>query len=108
MPLELTHVQMVVEPALGQQFLVRASLNDLPVVDDQDPVRLADRAQPVGDDETGSSFHQAQHRLLDLLFRARVHAARGLVKDQDAGIGQDRPGDGQQLPLALAEIAPAL
>jgi hypothetical protein len=46
-----------------------AALNDLAVVDHWDIVGLADGAQAVGDDETGPLPHQAQHRLLDFLFR---------------------------------------
>ena len=32
-----------------------------------------------------------------------VDAAGRLVQDQDAGIGQDRPGEGDELALALAQ-----
>ena len=47
-------------------------------------------------------------RLLNLALGARVDAARGLVQDQDARVGQRDAGDGQQLALALAQAAAAL
>ena len=71
-------------------------------------VRIADGGQAVGDDEAGAAVHQAQQRFLDSGFGARVHAGGGLVQDEDARVGQDGAGDGQQLTLALAQVAGAL
>jgi len=62
----------------------------------------------VGDHETGAPAHQPQHRFLNLHFGAGVDAAGRFIQDQDARIGQDRPGDGQHLALALAQIPGAL
>jgi hypothetical protein len=41
---------LVVEVALGQQLLMRAVLDDLAMIDDQNLVGIADGAQAVGDD----------------------------------------------------------
>ena len=98
----------MVEAALVEEGLVRALLDDLAVVDDDDVVRVADGAQAVGDDKGGAAFHQAQEALLNARLGARVDAAGGLVEDEDVGIGEDGAGDGQQLALALAEVAGAL
>src|SRR3546814_9260493 len=57
------------------------------VGDDQDRAVLADRA------------HVAHHRMLGLV----VERAGGLVEDQDAWIGDQRPGDGQALALPTRE-----
>lgn len=52
---ELAHVQVVVEPPASEQFVVLASLDDPPVIDHQNLIRIADRALAVGDDEAGAS-----------------------------------------------------
>ncbi|MPN53943.1 hypothetical protein SDC9_201612 [bioreactor metagenome] len=36
-----------------------------------------------------------------------IHAAGGLVEDQDRSVAKDRPGDGNKLPLPLAEVVRA-
>src|SRR5690348_12929378 len=48
---ELGVVQLGVQAAGGEQFLVLAALADLAVVDDQDLVGLPDGGQPVRDDQ---------------------------------------------------------
>jgi hypothetical protein len=50
-------------------------------------------------------FHQPQQRLLDARLGARVDAAGGFVEDQDGRVGQDGPGNRQQLALSLAQVA---
>ena len=75
------------------------------VVDDQNLVRTANCTQPMGDDKAGAPRHQAQHRLLNVLLGARIDTAGCLVQDQNAGVGEDRPGNRQQLTLALAQVA---
>ncbi len=52
--------------------------------------------------------HQVQQGFLNEHFGARIDAAGRLVQDQDAGIGQDGAGDGQQLALPLAEVVALL
>ena len=49
----LAHVQVAVEPPAGRQLTVLAQFNDLPVIDDQNLVGVADHAQAMGDDEAG-------------------------------------------------------
>jgi hypothetical protein len=53
----------------------------------------------VSDDEARSAFHQTGHRLLDEDLGTGVHAARGLIEDENDRVGQDGPGDGQQLQV---------
>lgn len=84
---------------------MRSPLDDLSVPNDQDLVRLADRAEPMGNDEARSTLHQSSHRLLNMKLRSRVHVARRLVEDEDRRIGQHRAGDREQLPLPLAQVA---
>ena len=65
-------------------------------------------AQAVGDDERGAALEQAGQALLDQSLALAVEVAGGLVEDQDARVGQQRPGDGQPLALAAAEPHAAL
>lgn len=52
---ELAHVEVIVEAFGGQQFVVCALLNDLPLVQDQHLIGVADGAEAVGNDETGTA-----------------------------------------------------
>ena len=55
----------------------------------------------MGDDEARPPEHQLVHRALDEDLGARVDRARGLVEDEDPPVGEERPGDRQELLLAL-------
>ena len=48
---------------------------------------------------------QRGHRLLDQHLGAGVDRAGRLVEDQDRRVGEERPGDGEQLLLAGADVA---
>ena len=41
-------------------------------------------------------------------YRLQIDGGRGLVHDEDAGLAQEGPGQAEQLPLAHAEVLPAL
>ncbi len=77
-----------------QQLLVCALLDDLAMVDDDHIIGIADGAEAVSDDETGTPFHQAQQRLLDTRLGAGVNRGGRFVEDQDGGVCQDGAGDG--------------
>ena len=76
------------------------------VLQHQDGVGVADGGEPVGDDEDRPAPHEAVQPLLDELLRPGIDRGGGLVQDQHRGLGHRRPGDGQQLPLALGEVCP--
>src|SRR5690606_36078842 len=97
-----------VEASRRDQLLVRAALDDLATDDDEDLVRLTDRAETVGDHEARTALHEPQHRLLDVPLRPRVDAAGRLVEDEDGRVAEDGARDREQLALALAEVAAAL
>ena len=61
----------------------------------EDDVGAPDGRQAVGDDEARAVLHELGHGLLDEHLGARVDRARGLVEDEDLGVGQERPGDGR-------------
>ena len=59
----------------------------------------------MGDNEHRPPGHEGIHALFNELFRPGVDGGGGLVQNQHRGIGHRRPGDGQQLPLPLAQAA---
>src|ERR1019366_10367406 len=101
---ELRVVEVVVEAAPEQQLLVTALFDDAAVVHHYDRVGIADGRQAVGDDEAGPPASQSCHRLLDEHLRACVHVAGGLVEDENAAVGEEGAGDGQELPLAGRDV----
>ena len=97
-------VELVVPALLGDQLVVAAPLDDPALFQDHDAVGVLDGGEPVGDDEGGPPGHQGVHARLDQGLGPGVDGAGGLVQDQHRRVGHRRPGDGQQLPLALAEV----
>ncbi len=83
---------------------MRAPLDDAAAVHDDDLVGADDGAQAMGDDKAGAPFHQCVHGLLDDLLGGRIDAAGRLVEDQDGRVRQQRPGKGDHLSLANAQV----
>ena len=85
---------------------MRPSLHDPAAVEHHDLVAVADRAQPVRDDQAGAAA-RAQ-ALVDLPLDERVERAGRLVEHQQRRVAGERAGDLQPLPLTAAPVAPAL
>ena len=68
--LKLDVVQLRVKPARGQQFGVRAALDDRVIFHDENDVSLLNRCQVMGNNDRGLSLHQPaeclEYRLLGL------------------------------------------
>jgi len=79
---------------------VGAPFHDAALVDHENLVRVDDGGKAVGDDEGGAALQEPFQGPLDEALRLHVHAGGGLVQDEDAGIGQERAGEGNELPLA--------
>src|SRR6266508_6721220 len=90
---ELALVERRVQPALFDQVVVAAALDDAAVVEDQDQVGGEHGRQPVRDDERRPPGEERAQRGLDVLLGDGVEVGRGLVEDQDARILEDDPGD---------------
>ncbi|GJC96126.1 hypothetical protein ColKHC_04952 [Colletotrichum higginsianum] len=91
-----------------QQGLMGAGLDDLPLAQDDDAVGLPDGRQAVGDGDGGAVLGDAVEGGLDDLLAADVDGAGGLVEDDDLGLPDDAPGDGDALPLAARELGAAV
>jgi len=89
----------------GQQGGRRVEGDDLPGVDDRDPV-----AEPlgfvevVGGEQDGDlgAIAEASYRLEQLVADARVEADRRLVEEQPLGLGDERAGNLEPAALAAA------
>ena len=105
---ELAHIQLGVESALLEQFLVLSLLHNVAVPHYQDQVRSLNGRQPMGHNEGGPALHHGIEGLLNPDFRPGVDGGRGLVQEQHGRQTQHHPGNAQQLLLALGQIAPGL
>ena len=100
--------EVPVDTLLGDQFLMGALLHDAALVQHQDLVGIADSLQPVGDHQHRLLPGQRFHSLLELVLVLRVHVGGGLIEDDDRGVLQEAPGDGDALLLPAGEGGPAL
>ena len=82
-----------------------APLNDLALLQNHNGLCVADSGQAVGDDEYGTALHEAVHALFDQFFGTRINGGSSFIQNQHRRICHRRPGNGQQLALALAEVA---
>ena len=71
---------------------MRALLDDVALLDDEDQIGILDRRETVDDHEGGASRGQAIHRLLDQYLGAGIYAARRFVEDQERCVLHDRAG----------------
>jgi len=85
-----------------------APLDDLPVIDHKYLMGIGDRTEPMGYHKARPALLQFPDCSLDGSFSAGVHVTCCFIEDQDPRVGNHRPGDGQQLPLSLREIPPAI
>ena len=85
-------VQLGIEAALREEFVMASGLDDPALLQDDDPVRVPDGRQAMGDDEAGAPRQQHAERALDFQLREAVDVRRRLVEDQDLWIGGQRSG----------------
>jgi hypothetical protein len=81
-----------------------AHRDDLPAVEDQNPVGVHKGARAMGDDEGGPAAHQPLQGFPNLAFAFGVESRGRFVEDQGAGLPQQDPGDADPLPLAAREL----
>ena len=87
---------------------VGAALNDAALVHNPDLVGLLDGAQAVGDGEGGQAMAHVFDDRLDLGLGFGIDVGGGFVQQQEFRFQVEHPREGQQLPLAGAELLAAL
>src|ERR1700687_1384812 len=80
--LVLQLIELVINPALGQQLLVRSHLADLAFVHHDDLVGPLDGREPVRDDQRSPPFHHAVERVAHPELGLRIHTRSRLLKNQ--------------------------
>ncbi len=85
-----------------------AVIDQSAVFEHGDLIGQCDRREAVGDHDRRAVLHHLAQRQLDLAFGAGVDRGGGIVEDQDARVGDDRPRDRQALALAPGESQSAL
>src|SRR5439155_5524636 len=85
---------------------MRPPPHDPPVAHDEDLVTVANRTEPVCNDDAGTS--PAPEIVIDRLFDNRIQPRGGLVEDGHGRITCQRPRDLEPLSLAATEIPAVL
>ena len=96
-------VKPSIRASLGDQPPVGAVLDHPARIEHEDPVGNFGRGQPVGDGDHGASGGKFAQCPGDTHLGGRVHRGGGLVQNQQVGIGNRRPHQGDQLTLADRE-----
>ena len=85
-----------------------AVLDDFTLIEDQDQIRVHYRLDPMGNNECRAIFHQTFQGGANVRFGFRIYAGGRVIQDQNAGVFQQRTGDGHPLLLAAGEGHAAL
>ena len=102
---ELRHIEAVVGAAGREQLVVTAVLDDRTVFHHEDGVGVANRREPVRDDEGSPIGSQGRHRLLHKHLGTGVDRRGRLVEDEQRRVGQEGSGDGDELSLTGGDAA---
>src|SRR5688572_12298793 len=73
-------------PGAFEERVVAALLDDASALEHDDAIGLADRREPVGDDERRAPSHEPAERFLHELLRFRIERRGRLVEQQDARV----------------------
>ena len=88
---------------LIHKFVMGACGNHTAILDKDNLVHALNHLGAMGDEQHGLATHEIRERLLDLVLRLRVGESRGLVKNENRGIHQNRAGDSNALGLTTGE-----
>ena len=78
------------------------------VFQDKDQVGIHDRANALGDNQTGCVLHFSFQRLPELFVRLIIKGGKGIVKNVDFRSAGNGAGDGEALLLAPGEVRSVL
>ena len=74
------------------------------MIQHQDLAGILDGGEPVSDDKRCPSHHEPVQGFLDDPFTFCIQGRSGFIQDQDPGIFQDGPGNGDALALATGHV----
>ena len=105
---ELAAIEAIVDVASLQKLTVLSSIYDDASVQNKDVVRPNHRGEPVGDHQCRPPHHEMIQGLLDQAFALGIQTRGCLVQNEDFGLPQHYPGNGDSLALAGTESDPPL
>src|SRR5579883_55782 len=107
--LVLDPVEGPVDPLPGQELVVGALLDEAALVEDEDSVGVLDGGQPVRDEDDGPPPEGRPQGAPDQRLRLAVHAARGLVEDdEDLWVEGEGARQREELLLSSGQRRPPL
>ena len=89
---------------LGQQRRMVTAFDNVPGVKHDDLIGIDHRRQAVGNDQGGAPGRNLAQRFLDFLLRMGIQRRGGFVEQQDAGLFENGPGNGDPLLFAAGQL----
>gem|GEM_PF-3429474 len=86
-----------------QQFFMGTGFDDAAFPHDINPVCVLNGRQSVGDHQGGSVLHELFEGLLYLAFGFGIEGRGGFVEDEDGGVSEQGPGNGDALALSARQ-----
>lgn len=77
-----------------------AALYNFSAMQHQNLIRIANGRQAMGDNEGGAAPFYDLERILDQRLGLRVDISGRFIQNENSRIERERPGEGDQLPLA--------
>ena len=96
----------ILAPLIPDQFFVSTALDDTTCVEHDDLVAIANGAQSMCDDHTGTVA--SPEVIIDHGLGFRFERASGLIENQQAGVAHEGPRNFEPLTLATREVLPSL
>lgn len=87
---------------------MRATLHNVPAVDNKDLFSITDRRQSMRNDHKSLSASESADRLLQFRFILGIDACCGLIQQHDWCIFEQSAGDRDSLPLATGKCCATL
>jgi hypothetical protein len=92
-------LQSGIESVKPKEFIMRPLFDDLSFVDNNDAMRGPNRTQPMRNDKDRTSLADLRHIPLDHRFGFIVQCAGRLIENQNTGIRDQGPRNGDPLTL---------
>src|SRR4249919_2234777 len=102
--LRLSFEQVRVLAAMIDEFVMGATFNNFPTVQDINLVDHLYGRQTMTDENSRFPLHESVEPFKNLVFRFCVHEACGFIQNYDLGIPQKCSGQSDFLPLANTEL----
>ena len=101
----ITHgIKVIIDTFLFDEFLVVPHFHDFTVFHDDDQVGIMNGGEAVGNNQRSPPLEKTFQSLLNDDLGLGIDISRRFVEDQNPGVGEDRPGKTDELPLTLTQV----